>query len=74
MHPLRGPNADDFGTRFPALSDAYDLELRRRAHRAWREMKKPGEMRVSRQMHEGVYAFVSGPRWVIERIRMEECS
>jgi purine-nucleoside phosphorylase len=57
MHPLRGPNEDDFGVRFLPLSDAYDLELRRCVHLAWRKMKTE-----SRRLHEGVYAFVSGPR------------
>jgi len=57
ISPLRGPNADDFGVRFPPLSDAYDLELRMRAHRAW---KKHG---FKRRLHEGVYAFVAGPSY-----------
>jgi len=33
-HPLRGPNLSDFGVRYPPLSDAYDLELRRTTHTA----------------------------------------
>lgn len=57
ISPLRGPNADDFGVRFPPLSDAYDLELRMVAHQAW---KSHG---FSRQLHEGVYAFVAGPSY-----------
>lgn len=58
-HPLRGPNAEEFGTRFPPLSDAYDLELRRTAHRAWKKVV-PAESK--RRIHEGVYAYCSGPR------------
>lgn len=57
MHPLRGPNEDSFGVRFPPLSDAYDLDLRRRAHLAWRDLAH------SRQLQEGVYAFVGGPSY-----------
>ncbi|EGE07270.1 purine nucleoside phosphorylase [Trichophyton equinum CBS 127.97] len=57
-HPLRGPNAEEFGTRFPPLSDAYDLELRRTAHRAWKKVV-PAESK--RRIHEGVYAYCSGP-------------
>jgi len=59
--PLRGPNEDEFGPRFPPLSDAYDLSLRQLAHRAWKEIRQqdPSE----RQLHEGVYAFVSGPTY-----------
>ena len=58
MHPLVGPNADDFGVRFPPMSDAYDLELRRRAHQSWHAV---GLDRGERRMHEGVYSFVGGP-------------
>jgi len=61
-HPLRGPNTDSFGLRFPALSDAYDLDLRRWAHRCWKQL---GPAKGStRQLHEGIYAFVGGPRQV----------
>lgn len=56
---MRGPNAADFGVRFPAMSDAYDLELRRFVHTAWR---KRGLGQSGRRLHEGVYAFVGGPR------------
>ncbi|OCK85494.1 inosine guanosine and [Lepidopterella palustris CBS 459.81] len=60
IHPLRGPNNEDFGVRFPPLSDAYDLDLRRRAHQAW---KKLGLDKQKRRLHEGVYAFVAGPTY-----------
>lgn len=59
VHPLRGPNLEDFGLRFPPLSDAYDLDLRMRAHRAWITSKASPS---NRKLHEGVYAFVGGPR------------
>ncbi len=61
FHPLRGPNAEDFGVRFPPLSDAYDIKLRQLAHKAWSDVRAqtPGE----RRMHEGVYAFVAGPSY-----------
>ena len=58
MHPLRGLNEDDFGTRFPALSDAYDLEFRKAMHVAY---KKLVGVSAARKLREGVYAFVSGP-------------
>lgn len=61
FHPLRGPNEDEFGVRFPALSDAYDIKLRQLAHRSWRELRQQTPSR--RQMHEGVYAFVAGPSY-----------
>jgi purine-nucleoside phosphorylase len=60
IHPLRGPNIDEFGTRFPPLSDAYDLDLRRRTHKAW---VKLGLDKGQRKLHEGVYAFVAGPTY-----------
>jgi len=60
IHPLRGPNVDEFGLRFPPLSDAYDLGLRRSAHAAW---KKSGVAKSRRRLHEGVYAFVAGPSY-----------
>jgi purine-nucleoside phosphorylase len=61
INPLRGPNHDDFGVRFPPLSDAYDLSLRRRAHQCWKSL---GFLdRKARRMHEGVYAFVAGPSY-----------
>ncbi len=61
FHPLRGPNAEDFGTRFPPLSDAYDIQLRQLAHKAWRSVREQSPS--PRRMHEGVYAFVGGPSY-----------
>lgn len=61
IHPLRGPNIEEFGVRFPPLSDAYDLDLRRRAHKAWVDL---GLDKQERRLHEGVYAFVAGPTYV----------
>jgi len=60
VHPLRGPNIESFGVRFPPLSDAYDLELRLKAHIAWKTCQKSSRKRV---LHEGVYAFVGGPSY-----------
>jgi purine-nucleoside phosphorylase len=57
MNPLRGPNEETFGVRFPPLSDAYDLALRRRAHRAWTAMG------LEATLHEGVYGFSAGPTY-----------
>lgn len=60
-HPLLGPNDPLFGPRFPPLSDAYNLSLRRTAHLAW---SKLGQSQLgTRRLHEGVYAFVSGPSY-----------
>ncbi|KAJ5139096.1 Inosine guanosine/xanthosine phosphorylase [Penicillium bovifimosum] len=59
-HPLRGANEEEFGVRFPPLSDAYDLELRRHVHQAWKTVMSPES---DRKLHEGVYAFVAGPTY-----------
>ncbi|EKV12080.1 Purine nucleoside phosphorylase I, inosine and guanosine-specific [Penicillium digitatum PHI26] len=59
-HPLRGANEDEFGVRFPPLSDAYDLELRRHVHQSWKKVTSPES---KRQLHEGVYAFCGGPTY-----------
>ena len=61
ISPLVGPNEDNFGPRFPPLSDAYDLTLRRAIHLAWNKSRVKDS---KRRMHEGVYAFVGGPTWV----------
>ena len=58
---MRGPNEDKFGVRFPALSDAYDLDLRRRAHQCWRDFDR--DAGSTRRLREGTYAFVGGPRY-----------
>ena len=60
VNPLRGPNLVDFGVRFPALSDAYDLALKRLVHQTW---KKIVSSNAERRLHEGVYAFVGGPSY-----------
>lgn len=57
MHPLRGPNSDEFGLRFLALSDAYDEGLRQAVYRAAEQTK------IKRKIHEGTYAFVAGPSY-----------
>jgi len=58
-HPLRGANAEEFGPRFPPLSDAYSLTLRQHLFRA---VKVHG-IRSRRGVHEGIYAMVSGPTY-----------
>ena len=43
------------------MSDAYDLELRRCAHTVWKHLETT--CRARRRLHEGIYAFVSGPNY-----------
>lgn len=52
-NPLIGPNIDEFGPRFPDMSQAYDRDLGDLARRVAEESK------IS--LREGVYAGLSGP-------------
>lgn len=54
-NPLTGPNDDRFGPRFPGMSEAYDLRLRRLARDAAHEL--------GYDLKEGVYAALSGPSY-----------
>lgn len=54
-NPLRGPNLDRFGPRFPPMTDAYDPELRAAAREAAR--------RVGLELREGVYVMLAGPSY-----------
>lgn len=51
--PLRGPNLDVFGPRFPDMSQAYDRGLLQVARQVGREQ--------GLELHEGVYACLAGP-------------
>jgi purine-nucleoside phosphorylase len=53
QNPLSGPNLDEFGPRFPDMSQAYDRELMEIAR------KVAQEKRID--LREGVYAGLSGP-------------
>ena len=53
--PLAGPYVDALGPRFPDLTDAYDPELRARAHDA--------AAQHGIELHEGVYAAFLGPAY-----------
>lgn len=54
-NPLRGPNDDAIGPRFPDMTSPYDPELRRLAQDVGRA--------DSITLHEGVYAYVAGPSY-----------
>lgn len=54
-NPLRGPNLETFGPRFPDMGVAYDLELRRLAREAAAE--------AGVVLREGVYTGLGGPNF-----------
>lgn len=53
--PLRGPNLDRYGPRFPDQTSVYDAELRGLALQIAEEQ--------SIRLHSGVYAFMKGPQY-----------
>jgi purine-nucleoside phosphorylase len=53
QNPLIGPNLDDFGPRFPDMTQVYDPALVRLAEEAALEEKI--------KLHKGVYVGVTGP-------------
>ena len=54
-NPLIGSNVDDWGPRFPDMSNAYDKSLRELANQVARELNIP--------VYEGVYVAVAGPNF-----------
>ena len=52
-NPLRGPNLDEFGERFPDMSQPYDRELLELAGKTAQEN--------GIQPHQGVYVCLAGP-------------
>ena len=53
MNPLRGPNLDEFGERFPDMSQIYDRELIKLST----TIAKANKI----NLHHGVYVCLSGP-------------
>ncbi len=53
--PLRGPNYELFGTRFPSMKNVYDKNLINIAKQVGRELQF--------DLKEGVYAFMPGPQY-----------
>ncbi len=53
MNPLRGPNLDEFGERFPDMSRVYDRDLIALSQKV---AKENGII-----LHQGVYICLSGP-------------
>lgn len=54
-NPLRGPNLDRFGDRFPPMTDAYDPDLRAGALES--------AERTGVGLRQGIYVMLSGPSY-----------
>ena len=54
-NPLRGPNVDDLGLRFPDMSEAYPEDLRKMAREVGNKLRL--------KLQEGVYLALSGPTY-----------
>ncbi|MBI4788286.1 MAG: purine-nucleoside phosphorylase [Chloroflexi bacterium] len=55
LNPLRGPNDDSLGPRFPDMTHAYDPALGEQARQAAKAM--------GLELREGVYAMLAGPSY-----------
>jgi len=53
LNPLRGPNLDEFGERFPDMSQVYDRELIKQSQAI--------ATKSNINLHQGVYVCLSGP-------------
>ena len=54
-NPLRGKNWEEWGPRFPDLTEAYDEALRKKA--------KAVAKKIKLKLYEGVYVAVAGPSY-----------
>jgi purine-nucleoside phosphorylase len=54
-NPLRGPNLDDIGPRFPDMTAPYDPALRQLAHEV--------AVELGFTLKKGIYAYVAGPNY-----------
>ena len=52
-NPLVGPNVDEWGPRFPDMSEPYDVGLR--------ELAEQRALDLGIKLHQGVYVAVEGP-------------
>lgn len=55
VNPLRGPNLDEFGPRFPAVNRTYTQRLRRLSHKV--------AAAQGLALQNGVYAVLAGPNF-----------
>ncbi|CAG9865446.1 unnamed protein product [Phyllotreta striolata] len=53
--PLRGPNDDRIGDRFPSMNEVYERKLRKQA------VKIAVKLKINKKLRQGVYGYVCGP-------------
>lgn len=53
LNPLRGPNLDEFGPRFPDMSQAYDWD--------YLDLARQVGLESELELREGIYAGLAGP-------------
>jgi purine-nucleoside phosphorylase len=64
-NPLRGPNPEGFGPRFPDMTESYSAKLRNLAREVGKE--------AGRTLQEGIYAAFAGPTYETPaEVRMAE--
>lgn len=68
VNPLRGPNDERFGPRFPDMTDVYDREFRQFATEeanaiAHERFEKGIDEKLTDFMNNGVYCALSGPTY-----------
>nr|CAI5848494.1 unnamed protein product [Callosobruchus analis] len=69
QNPLRGPNIDEFGPRFPAVNKTYDRGLVKAG------LKIAESLGMKDSTHEGVYCCIGGPNYetIAEYALMKTC-
>lgn len=56
-NPLKGPNDERFGPRFPPMNRAYDSTMKKHALEIARDLE------IENLIHEGVYTCLGGPNY-----------
>ncbi|CAH1985584.1 unnamed protein product [Acanthoscelides obtectus] len=69
QNPLRGPNIEEFGPRFPAMNKTYDRALVKAG------LKIAESLGMEDMTHEGVYGCVGGPNYetIAELLMLQSC-
>lgn len=63
VNPLRGPNDDRLGPRFPDMTEVYDREFQQVAHEEAEAIAKERGSGSADFIHRGIYCALSGPTY-----------